>query len=558
MIKQISIVQYRKLKTLDVEFIQGLNFISGANGTCKSSLLHIISNSFQCVVASSAGLTDKNCFGVIKGINASLNPKIEALTKGDKKYNEPANGIKGTLFTVEYINDLKLSFRRHNSKLANRYALKPKYSKGTTDKLPALPAIYLGLTRLYPFGEFNNETEIKKLNHKLPQKYQEELIRIYDDLTRIKISSTQPQRIGYVKSRHDFDSQTKGVDANTISAGEDNVFIILTALISLKYYYESLQFSTRAVESVLLMDEFDATLHPALQIKLLEVVRCFSRQYKIQCIFTTHSLSLLEYSIRQGDNVIYLIDNISKIDLMKDPDIFKIKMDLKTIARKDIYADKKIPIFMEDEEARTFLTAMFDYWQGKDEKFKRIRNNFHLVEAPLGCDALRHIFGDKKLLPIMRAICVLDGDQSKDMGNYIIALPGKASPEKLLLEYAETLYNASNDSFWRQEEVEYSGYNKKFYSENVQLKYNTIKNKISDLKEEGKSTKGVLREKLKELWKENAEFIDLVLKEWLNDPNNKAQISQFMRDLNTMFRKTALYHGINNRDWDIATEGNHA
>ena len=64
----------------------------------------------------------------------------------------PANGVAGTLFTVDYFNHNPLEFRKHNSKISNRYAVKPYYRRGSDDKLPFCPIIYLGLARLYPFG----------------------------------------------------------------------------------------------------------------------------------------------------------------------------------------------------------------------------------------------------------------------------------------------------------------------------------------------------------------------------------------------------------------------
>ena len=39
------------------------------------------------------------------------------LTKGDKLHNDPANGIKGTIYTVEYYGNTSIEFRKHNSKL---------------------------------------------------------------------------------------------------------------------------------------------------------------------------------------------------------------------------------------------------------------------------------------------------------------------------------------------------------------------------------------------------------------------------------------------------------
>lgn len=552
MIRQISIAQYRKLKNISLNFTQSLNFISGANGTCKSSLLHIISNSFQRVIGKKIELKDKNCLCNIRGINACVNQKIESLTKDAKKYKDPAAEVKGALFTVTYMNGQQLAFRKHNSKLVERFAIKPLYSRGTTDKLPALPVLYLGLSRLYPIGEFQKDDAIEKIHYRLPDSYREDLKLLYNKLTHIEIESLQPQRMKDVKVRNDFTTLHNGIDGNTISSGEDNVFIILTALFSLKYYFESLLQSTREIESILLIDEFDATLHPSLQERLLEVIREFSAQYKIQFIATTHSLSLIEYCLRRKDNVIYLCDNIESVTIMSDPDIYKIKMKLKTLTRENIYANKKIPIFTEDEEARLFLEIYFECLEMYDERFKLVRNCFHLVDASLGSENLRNIFKDSTLSTTMNAICILDGDKT-DISNYsdnIIALPGKNSPEKVIFDYAEKLFT-DNDDFWTLQEVDHAGYDRVYYRDNIQSDFKSIVATNEEKRSRGERCKGELRRELKKLWKDNRTFVILLIKHWINNPAHSAMISDFTKQLNIMFTKTAEYHGINKNDWNI-------
>ena len=109
MIKKIHVVKYRKLQDMDFDLSKGINVISGTNGTCKTSLLHMVSNAYQAVTKKCDWLQDAACLDVIKQINSMTNPKIESLTKGDKTYNDPANGAKGTLFTVDYYDKLPLS-----------------------------------------------------------------------------------------------------------------------------------------------------------------------------------------------------------------------------------------------------------------------------------------------------------------------------------------------------------------------------------------------------------------------------------------------------------------
>ena len=101
MIKKIRINNYRRLKDIEFELSPNITAISGVNGSCKTSLLHIISNSFKSMTKSNTLLKDKNLVPIINHLNHSVNPKIESLTKGDKIYNDPAPMYKGVLYEID-------------------------------------------------------------------------------------------------------------------------------------------------------------------------------------------------------------------------------------------------------------------------------------------------------------------------------------------------------------------------------------------------------------------------------------------------------------------------
>ena len=550
MIKEIHVNKYRKIENIDFDFTKGINVISGTNGTCKTSLLHIISNSFQAVTKKCNWLKDSICLDIIRQVNNMMNPKIETLAKGDKSHNDPANGLKGTIFSVDYYGYSSMNFRRHNSKINNRYAVKPWYRKGTAEKLPFCPVIYLGLTRLYPFGEYLNDEFVKKLEKNLPIEYQNEISKIYKELTGITISSVNSQKMGDIKVRADFDSDIEGIDSNTISSGEDNLFIIITALISLKYYFQSIE-TRNEVESILLIDEFDATLHPSLQEKLLKIFRKFSSEYKIQIVFTTHSLSTVESSLKNKDNLIYLIDNINNVVLMDLPDIYKIKRHLSDITGDDIYLNNSIPIFTEDAEARIFLNILFDHYLKTKVGFDRVKGYFHLVDANIGAKNLEAIFSDGRLLETtMKCICILDGDQHIDLNKYIITLPGNLSPEKLIMKYANDIYVNDSD-FWTNNFILEMNFGKLHFRDSIKPDIDNIDIKLRDLIAQGKSTHGVEREERKEVFKKHQIFFELLFKHWVIDENNKADVDMFYKNLNIVFKKVAEFHGINPRIWNI-------
>lgn len=551
MIEKINIVEYRKLKNIILDFSKNINIIAGTNGTCKSSILHIISNSFKKPVKA-----HDPSYDVIDKLNKLTNPKIESLTRSEKKYNDPAKNVKGTLFTTYYKNDLKLSFRRHNSSKEGRFAIKPTYSKDKKESLPAIPIIYLGLFRLFPFGEFSSDDKIDKISENLPTKNLELLIELFEDFThyKIDIDSFNNINMGGIKNRPEFITDSYGIDSNTISAGEDNLFILLLALVSLKNYYD--EHGDEQVSSILLIDEFDASLHPAYQIKLLNLLIDYSEKYNIQVFFTTHSLSLIKELKNTGCNLIYLIDNVNNVDLLPEPDYYKIEMLLNEMTRSEVYLYNQIPIFTEDAEAREFLKLLFTNYQNQTSI--NLNSFFHIVDTVLSSETIKHLANDDNLLKsTLRSIFILDGDQSintKNLNNHLIILPGNLSPEELAFSHAQKLDN----EFWKNNTVISQGYTKKkyeeikseidkFYTELENNKMQRIKNQKENKNSKIPSTKGKKREFNKKMYNDHKMFWKYVLKDWII--HHESEINNFFRDLNTTFRKTCGFHGINSKNW---------
>lgn len=552
MIDRILVRDFRKLKNVEIELDKGITAISGTNGTCKTSLLHLIGNSYQKVPSKIDLLKPgaEDCMTIIRQINASVNPKVEVLTRDANNYAEDAKRIKGTIYTVDYSSAPPLSFRKHvtNNEKGGRFYLKPIYSSQKRESLPYEPVIYLSLTRLFPFGEFLQEDQIKKRNKKLPIEHEMALIENFSRLSHIDIENPQPQKMGDIKTRHSFSSNQEGVDSNTISAGEDNLFIILLALESLAYYCESL-INPDQNGATLLIDELDATLHPSLQVKLINLFMEYCERWPIQIVFTTHSLSLLEHLFAKKQRVVYLLDNISNVIAMPNPDIFKIKMYLKDKIHKDIYLDKVVPVFTEDEEARFILEILLNKLKDVSEGFSRISRSVHLVDVNIGSDVLRKLFSDTAMrASTLASICILDGDQTAKLESNIICLPGSASPEEFLCEYCEFLYE-KDDEFWIDETLLDLGFTKHYYLNRVRARVKEIDQKIKELEEKKVSTKGIRREKMKALFNDNLEFFSYVFKRWIHNEENSDQLKTFFDNFHKMFLKIAPYQGIDGAAW---------
>lgn len=553
MIKNIEFKKFKKLINIDFEFDNDLNIISGTNGTCKTTILHLISNSFQMPLIRSPNYSNSNCLKVIKAINKIANPKIEAIVRESKNYSDPSNGIKGTLFSINYLNEDSLDFRKHNSKTTNesdRYALKPQYPRGKEKQsLPAKPVLYLGLSRLFPIGE-TKDGDLSEVSLNLPENYINYISEIYHELLNISINNIQSNYIGDFKSGPVFGTDNPEIDSNTISSGEDNVFILIKALVSLRYYYESLIETEDPKESILLIDEFDATLHPSLQIRLLDKILQYAKDYKIQVFFTTHSLTLLEYCFIRKMNVIYLHNNRSNVIKIEDPDLLKITMYLKTQSRDQTYIKTKIPIFTEDEEGRFFFREIFEYWKSKNSDLAVVESYFHLVSCSIGADNLKTIFDDEYLKETsLKSICVLDGDHGPDLTRSIVSLPGSKPPEQLIFDHCEDIYINNDESFWENISILNEGYTKDFYHSHIRPKIQSIEFRLQDKKDKGQSTAGLRRKFNKEVFNAEIRFFTMILRNWLNRKENEKALRFFYKGLQTSFYKVSSTTGIDRSIW---------
>lgn len=551
---KLEFIKYRKFENITFEFNKNINIIAGVNGTCKSSLLYVISNSFKKIDKNFEYLKDKQLITITNKITKEINPKLEKLVKNSKYYNDPAKNTKGILYNI--ISNNKLGFRKHNSKKANRYAVKPYYKIKNKESLEYKFIIYLGLSRLLPYGEYYDDSLISKINVDLPKKYKNSIKELYKEFTNFDIDYQYNEVVSNIKNRGDFYTNIEGIDSNTISAGEDNLFIVLQSLVSFEYYYDSLNkdyIDKEEFVSIFLIDELDATLHPNYQNKLLDKLEEYSKKYKIKVIFTTHSLSLIEYSLDKKEqiNIIYLKDKNNKVDKLDNSNIYKMKQHLLSIGRKKMFENVRINIFTEDEEARIFLNILFDFFEKKyGDSFSYIRDKFFLLEMSIGSSNLAKLFNKENFQnEHYLGICILDGDQENDIkdkrGNCILCLPGGKSPEKLFFEYIEVIIN-NYESYSTKCNI-----SQEYSKDDLKEIFNSYKNIQLKVEEKSKnnSSKGVEREELKKHFNRYEKHYKYFFELWIKE--NEEEVNKFYKELNVLFKKVAHFFGIDRNEWNI-------
>ena len=468
-IKSVHIKKFRGFN--DVEFQLGTNItvIAGQNGTQKTTLLGILSQPFT--------ITDKD--NPLYGEKPLCGGNYKSLFSEKFKLSDSFDLPQSHEWTLKLNNEAEPDFtvesikRGISSKAGIRFWKKGDRSKGSG--YIQLPVIYLSLSRLFPIGEdvsidASSEIVLSKEEFEFYQEWHNKIL-IIPDVEMISVDYLAS------KQKNTLGANTSFYDWKTNSAGQDNVGKLLLAILSFKRLKLTHQNGYKG--GILAIDELDATLYPASQLKLLEALRKFSSQLKIQIIFTTHSLNILEKTCEwqsdkkiQGQvHVVYLQKMDAKVKAIDNISFEVIKNKL-NVALSEKQKIKKIPVFTEDKEGELFLKVIL----------KRKTSELQFVKCTLGCDNLvelvrKKIFGFR----FSESLIVLDGDVKTDSNKIkkinrhknILVLPGGKSPEKLIAEFFHNLPDES--SIW--EEV-FVGYTKQLvFKDYVLLEIQTSREK---------------------------------------------------------------------------------
>ncbi|HMG82090.1 MAG TPA: AAA family ATPase [Ferruginibacter sp.] len=458
-IKSVSIRKFRGFNDVNFNLGASLTVIAGQNGTQKTTLIGILSQPFSITDKENPLYGEKPLSG--GNYRSSFAEKFKLSDSFDTPQNHEwtlnLNDDKDPEYTVESI--------KRDSATGIRFWKKGDRSKGSG--YIQIPVIYLSLSRLFPIGEdasidSSNEIMLTTDELKFYQTWHNKILIIPD----IEMTS-----VDYLvsKQKNTLGANTSFYDWKMNSAGQDNIGKILLAIISFKRLKDKYQDDYKG--GVLAIDELDTTLYPASQLKLIEALRKFSSQFKIQIVFTTHSLNILKQAcewdqdpkipnqvrviyLQKVDTTIKVIENISYEEI-------KNKLNVALSGKKEI---RKIHVFTEDKEGEIFMRSLI----------KRKSSNLNFVDCSLGCDNLIELVRkDIVGFRFPESLIVLDGDvrnesskmkRVNDKKNFLI-LPGNKSPERLIAEFLHGLPDES--LIWNNI---YSGYTKQFVFKDYSLK----------------------------------------------------------------------------------------
>ncbi len=543
-ISKVSVNKFRKFDNVDITMGEVLTCLSGQNGVGKSTLLGILGN---------LGELNKSIGAQVSG--EPFRADWADIIKGEEPYDVKGSKLYSIFFNeVPDTSKLNPKIYEHNFvdvlnfratwQANSRYRLLPMVQKerDTNAKLE-WPTLYLGLGRLYPVGESkqvnihdsNLSTEERKYlseNHKSILSS----IDVYNDISDITISETSKKKsTGIITDNY-------GVLAN--SAGQDNLSQILIGLLSFKRLKKSL--GSDYLGGIFLIDEIDATLHPAAQNHLIDFLFREANKLGIQIIFTTHSLTLLEHiskfqqkSTKNACMVVtqYFSTGRGKLEIKMNPSLTFIRNDLMiSYSRKQISAP--VPVYTEDEVGRWLFENII--------KIADIKNlNCKLLSLHIGYNELLKLVKEDYEYFNNNVITILDSDVTPSKireqlkGSFYNYDEKDASPKESILVLPGNSHTYIEKEFW--EFIYKLEENHGLYFEPELEMQAFFKQTLLDGAPSKRYTRGTIKDKTKAWFQDNLDICTIAFPYWYKE--NEQICKHFVQRFVSVYNNIALSSG---------------
>lgn len=445
MFSKIRINEFRQFKNKEITLGKKITVLGGRNATGKSTILGLLANSAE--IKKKDGVTYAR---------KQFRAEFGEIFHGSERFDLS----KSNRFTI-YVSDdygeiidyrqFRTTWQKDEDKKRFRIIPSKKLENGRkTESKMNYPVLYLGLSRLYPIGEAN-ENEIKSKEIKFDrnedrcwfiERYKE-ILSINDD-----IEVVDNFYIGETDKKSGVAITTETYDTFTNSSGQDNLGQLLMAILSFK----RLKIVSRNWNGgLLLIDEIDSTLHPAAQKRLFDLLYKESKKNGFQIVLTTHSSDLLKHicsktlansSEKTNDIELYYFTTANrKLEVKRNISFTAINNDLLIQPMSNI---ENLKVYSEDKETRWFINSLL----------KRYLMFLDIKDIEIGCSSLLSLYS-ADIDYFGNVLIVLDGDVSdteiknipavNDLGN-IIKLPGGKRPEEVIYDYLTSL--DAEHPFW--------------------------------------------------------------------------------------------------------------
>lgn len=347
----IQIKCFRSLKEQSLILGEHITVLSGRNGTMKTSLMGLLAQPFSSEAKDAFGTDLKTPLHQV----FRLSPEFDAedyfyemrLRTGDGEIlSEPVS--------FYYV---KENTNRHRIVVSGAEKGDGNFLYNTS---------FLNLKRLFPLVD----TKAAPTTDHAIRLTTSEAANLKDFYENIFPSSEYeafvPVHEKKVKSTFALSGATARYDWRSISSGEDNLGAIFNRLVGFQRAFAAGQ---KTGNGILCVDEFESSLHPVAQLRLLDYLFRWSAKYKVQVVISTHSLHLIQdLYLRHAANLAagrIVINFVSKssareanFPILKNPDYELAYKELTLSSPAKVAAARKVRVFCEDEYAIHFAKRL--------------------------------------------------------------------------------------------------------------------------------------------------------------------------------------------------------
>lgn len=301
---------------------------------------------------------------------------------------------------------------RQGNQLANIEIRKPTKRWSFPEKRPKRPVLWFDIARTLPLDASAGYAKIAKLT--AGEISTQEILPDF----RNALSHILGRK--YIKARFSKSNVDKKREVGLLTrefgeisqfhqgAGEDAALDMIRSLQSIP------------PNSLLLIDELEASLHPKAQRRLVRFLLWLARQKRAQIIISTHSHHVLAELPPEARIMLLPGQDSTSIVYGASPEY--------SLSRLDEDSHPELQVFVEDREAEILLREILASDPAGKETIQRLQF------APVGPSNVVRIMGELGIhgkLPY-KSMAVLDGDETPSNG--CLTLPGNKAPERVVFE----------------------------------------------------------------------------------------------------------------------------
>jgi predicted ATPase len=347
----IRIKSFRSLKEQSLILGEHVTVLSGRNGTMKTSLMGLLAHPFSSEAKDAFGNDLKTPLQEV----FKLSPEFDT---DDYFYDMTLRTNDGAILAEPVsIYRVKENTNRHRIVVSGAEKGDGNFLYNTS---------FLNLKRLFPLVD----TKAAPTTDRAIRLSASEAADLKDFYENIFPSSEYeafvPVHQKKVKSTFALSGATARYDWHSISSGEDNLGAIFNRLVGFQRAFTAGQ---KTGNGILCIDEFESSLHPVAQLRLLDYLYRWSARYKVQLVISTHSLHLIQdLYLRHAANLAagrIVINFVSKssaresnFPVLQNPDYELAYKELTLSSPAKVAAARKVRVFCEDEHAIHFAKRL--------------------------------------------------------------------------------------------------------------------------------------------------------------------------------------------------------